>query len=160
MKFSDFQYCTYFLRVCTSGRILWVSEDSRVSWSYAKGNKGGSLETTPARHTGIFYLSEIYLHFTKFSPPVDGELQRTWLPKQRVVQRHTVCKKRLSQKFTNSKCPISFTAKLFPELIGQCPGDLWSIQGLKSWAFIPVESPANRKTVKRKDFLTVHKVDV
>ena len=100
MKFSDFQYCTYFLRVCMSGRILlWVSEDSRVSWSYAKRNKGWSLENMPSRHIGIFYLSEIYLYFTKFSPSVDGKSQRTWLPEQRVVQRHTVCEKRLSQNF-------------------------------------------------------------
>ena len=100
MKFSDFQYCAYFLRVCMSGRILlWVSEDSRVSWSYAKRNKGWSLENMPSRHIGIFYLSEIYLYFTKFSPSVDGKSQRTWLPEQRVVQRHTVCEKRLSQNF-------------------------------------------------------------
>ena len=44
-----------------SGRILWVSEGSRVSWSYAKGNKGWSLENMSARHIDTFDLSEIYL---------------------------------------------------------------------------------------------------
>ena len=122
MKFSDFQYCAYFLRVCMSGRILlWVSEDSRVSWSYAKRNKGWSLENMPSRHIGIFYLSEIYLYFTKFSPSVDGKSQRTWLPEQRVVQRHTVCEKRLSQNFIKLQMAHFFHHKIASRVNGSVP---------------------------------------
>ena len=79
-----------FWRVCMSGRILWVSEGSRVSWSHAKGNKAWSLGNMSARHIDIFDLSEICLYFTRFSPSMDGESQGNWLPEQRVAQRQSI----------------------------------------------------------------------
>lgn len=59
----------------------------------------------PIKHIGIFYLIEMYLYLTCFSPSMVGKSQRNWLPEQRVVERHTVCKKRISQNFIKLQMP-------------------------------------------------------
>lgn len=104
-----------------SGRILWVSEGSRVSWSYAKGNKGWSLENMSARHIDTFDLSEIYLCFTRFSPSMDGESQGNRLPEQRVAQRYRVYKKRLGQDFIELQMPHFSHRKIASRVNGSVP---------------------------------------
>ena len=62
----------------------------------------------PIKHIGIFYLIEIDLYLAWFSPSMVGKSQRNWLPEQRVVERHTVCKKRISQNFYKLQMPPFF----------------------------------------------------